>query len=65
MIAGRYFDKSFLSDSAGYVINDIAANVMKIKDPVGTSLTLDGKKGTIIGVLKTSMPWILEVLLHQ
>ena len=52
MIAGRYFDKSYLSDSAGYVINDIAATVMKFKDPVGTSLTLDGKKGTIIGVFK-------------
>jgi ABC-type antimicrobial peptide transport system permease subunit len=25
---------------------------MKFKDPVGTSLTLDGKKGTIIGVFK-------------
>jgi ABC-type antimicrobial peptide transport system permease subunit len=52
MIAGRYFDKSFLSDSACYVINDIAAEVMKCKNPVNTSLTLDGKKGTIIGVFK-------------
>jgi putative ABC transport system permease protein len=52
MIAGRYFDKSYLSDSAAYVINDIAASIMKFKDPVGTSLTLDGKKGTIIGVFK-------------
>jgi putative ABC transport system permease protein len=52
MIAGRYFDKSFISDSTHYVINDIAASLMKFKDPVGTSLTLDGKKGTIIGVFK-------------
>jgi putative ABC transport system permease protein len=52
MIAGRYFDKSYLSDSSGYVINNIAAALMKIKDPVGASLTLDGKKGTIIGVFK-------------
>jgi len=52
MIDGRYFDKSFLADSACYVINDIAANVMKNKNPVGTSLTLEGKKGTIIGVFK-------------
>jgi ABC-type antimicrobial peptide transport system permease subunit len=50
MIAGRYFDRSFLSDSVCYVVNDIAANVMKSKNPVGNSLTVDGKKGTIIGV---------------
>lgn len=50
MTAGRYFDKSHISDSACYVINDIAAGVMKSKNPVGSSLTLEGKKGTIIGV---------------
>jgi putative ABC transport system permease protein len=52
MISGRYFDKSFLSDSTSYVINNIAANVMKSKDPVGNSLTVEGKKGTIIGVFE-------------
>ena len=52
MISGRYFDKSFLSDSTSYVINDVAANVMKSKDPVGNSLTVEGKKGTIIGVFE-------------
>jgi len=52
MIAGRYFDKSFLSDSTSYVINDIAAGIIKFRDPVGTSITLNGKKGTIIGVFK-------------
>jgi putative ABC transport system permease protein len=52
MVAGRYFDKSFLSDSTSYIINDIAASVMKFKEPVGTSITLEGKKGTIIGVFK-------------
>jgi putative ABC transport system permease protein len=52
MIDGRYFDKSYPSDSACYVINDIAANVMKKSNPVGTTMTLDGKRGTIIGVFK-------------
>jgi ABC-type antimicrobial peptide transport system permease subunit len=52
MIAGRYFDKSFPSDSICYVINDITANVMKSKNPVGNSLSVEGKKGTIIGVFK-------------
>jgi putative ABC transport system permease protein len=52
MISGRYFDKSFLSDSMCYLINDITANVMKRKDPAGSTLTVDGRKGTIIGVFK-------------
>ncbi len=52
MTDGRYFDKTFPSDSAGYVINDIAAEVMKYENPIGRSLTLDGRKGTIIGVFK-------------
>jgi putative ABC transport system permease protein len=52
MVDGRYFDKSFIADSACYVINNIAANVMKIKDPVGKSITVEGKKGTIIGVFE-------------
>jgi putative ABC transport system permease protein len=52
MIAGRYFDKSYISDSACYIINDVAADVMKNKNPVGSSLTLEGNKGIIIGVFK-------------
>jgi putative ABC transport system permease protein len=52
MISGRYFDKFFLADSNCYVINDVAANVMKSKNPLGNSLTVQGKKGTIIGVFK-------------
>lgn len=52
MIDGRYFDKSFPSDSGCYVINNIAAGVMKYDNPVGKSMTLDGRKGTIIGVFE-------------
>ena len=52
MTEGRYFDKTFPSDSTCYVINDIAAKVMKYENPIGRSLTLEGRKGTIIGVFK-------------
>lgn len=52
MTDGRYFDKAFPSDSAAYVINDIAAGVLKYENPIGRSLTLNGKKGTIIGIFK-------------
>ncbi len=50
MKEGRYFNSSFPSDSNNYVINDVAAQVMKIKNPLGSLITLDGKKGTVIGV---------------
>ena len=49
---GRYFDKSFPSDSSCYIINDVAAKVMGYENPVGRSMTLEGKKGTIVGVFK-------------
>jgi ABC-type antimicrobial peptide transport system permease subunit len=49
---GRFFDPSFAADSDCYVINDIAANVMKKDRPIGSSLTLEGRKGTIIGVFR-------------
>ena len=52
MSEGRYFDKSFPSDSSCYIINDVAAKVMGYENPVGRSLTLEGKKGTIVGVFK-------------
>jgi len=49
---GRYFNSSFSTDSTAYVINDVAASVMKNKNPVGSSITVEGRKGTIIGVFK-------------
>ena len=49
---GRFFDKSFPSDSSCYVINNIAAEVMKYENPIGKSLTVEGRKGIIIGVFK-------------
>jgi ABC-type antimicrobial peptide transport system permease subunit len=52
MTNGRYFDKSYISDSSCYVINDVAARVMNYTEPVGRTITLDGKKGIIIGVFK-------------
>jgi ABC-type antimicrobial peptide transport system permease subunit len=50
IIDGRFFNPSFSTDSDAYLINDIAAGVMKKKDPVGSVITFEGRKGTIIGV---------------
>ena len=48
--SGRYFDKGLLTDSACYIINDVAARVMDCPDPVGSWLTVEGRKGMVIGV---------------
>jgi putative ABC transport system permease protein len=52
MVDGRYFNSSFSTDSTAYVINDVAASVMKNKNPVGTFITIEGREGPIIGVFK-------------
>ncbi len=52
MLNGRDFSKDFASDSAGYIINEVTARKMGHGNPVGRSLTLGEKKGTIIGVVK-------------
>lgn len=50
LVEGRFFNPSFSSDSNSYLINDVATNVIKNKNPVGSQITVEGKKGTIIGV---------------
>lgn len=52
IVEGRFFHPSFSTDTTAYLINDVAAGVMKNKNPVGSVITLDGRKGTIIGVFK-------------
>lgn len=52
IVAGRYFDPSFPTDSVSYLINDIAAGVMKNTNPVGSFITVEGQKGAVIGVFK-------------
>jgi ABC-type antimicrobial peptide transport system permease subunit len=52
LVEGRFFNPAFSSDSSSYLINDVAANVMKYKNPVGSQITVEGKKGTVIGVFR-------------
>ena len=47
---GRFFNRSFPTDSAAYLINDISATVMGNENPVGSIISVDGRKGAIIGV---------------
>jgi ABC-type antimicrobial peptide transport system permease subunit len=52
IVEGRFFDPSYSTDSTSYLINDVAARVMKNKNPVGSAIIIDGRKGIIIGVFK-------------
>jgi len=52
IVDGRFFNQSFSTDSDAYIINDVAANVMKNKNPVGSTITLEGHRGTVIGIFK-------------
>jgi putative ABC transport system permease protein len=52
MMQGRDFSRSFATDSAGYIVNEAALKIINYKDPIGKPLTLSGKRGRIVGVLK-------------
>jgi ABC-type antimicrobial peptide transport system permease subunit len=52
MTEGRFFTSSFSSDSNNYVINNVAAGMLKTKNPLGSTLTVDDRKGTIIGIFE-------------
>ncbi|MCE1197826.1 MAG: ABC transporter permease [Marinilabiliales bacterium] len=46
---GRFFNPAFPTDSACYLVNDVAALVMKLKKPIGSQITVEGRKGMILG----------------
>lgn len=54
IIAGRGFSSSFKADSANYVINEKAMQLMgfNTNNVAGKSLGFGGQKGTIVGVVK-------------
>ena len=47
---GRFFSPSYSADSSAYLINDVAARVMNLNNPVGSLITVEGRKGPVIGV---------------
>jgi putative ABC transport system permease protein len=52
MKEGRMFSKTFGSDSLKVIFNESAINTMGLKDPVGKTVSLWGKKRQIIGIVK-------------
>lgn len=49
---GRNFSKDFIADSAAFIINETALNLIGYKDPIGKPLHFFQREGTIVGVVK-------------
>ncbi|MBT5877294.1 MAG: ABC transporter permease [Candidatus Latescibacteria bacterium] len=49
---GRLFSPDYSTDSSNYIINEAAGVAMSMETPVGQPLTLWGREGVIVGVVK-------------
>ena len=64
IIRGRDFSKEFAADSSeAFVVNESALPLLGFEDPLGKKLTLAGREGRIIGVVKdfNFKPLIFEI----
>lgn len=53
ILKGRDFSDDLRTDSLNFVVNEQAVRIMGFEDPIGKSLTVWGKRGHIIGVVKS------------
>lgn len=49
---GRDFSRAFTTDSSGMVLNEAAVKFMGLKQPIGQTVTCDGKPYKVVGVIK-------------
>ncbi len=49
---GRDFPRTFATDSGALIINEMAAKVTRLKNPVGETISWGGKNHMIVGVVK-------------
>lgn len=52
VVSGRNFELSVHADSSNFIINQTAAKLMGLENPVGERFELSGKRGKIIGVMQ-------------
>jgi len=52
LVGGRDFGEQYGMDTTNYIINEASAKKMGYKDPVGKEMTMWGRKGTIVGLMK-------------
>jgi putative ABC transport system permease protein len=53
-VAGRNFSEEIATDKQNYIVNEEAARLMGIDNPVGTEFKLYGQQGIIVGVIKNT-----------
>ena len=51
-VAGRNFSREFGTDTENYIINERAAQLMGLANPVGAEFALYGRWGRIVGVIR-------------
>ncbi len=62
LIAGRDINTiSYPTDSNAMLLNEAAVNVMRLKNPIGTEVRMDGSRWHVVGVIKD---FILESPMH-
>jgi len=52
LLAGRTHNQEMRTDSAGYIINQRAAEAMGMNDPIGKSISVWGNEGNVIGLIE-------------
>jgi len=52
ILQGRDFSQDFPTDTAGYILNEMAVKMTGYKDPIGKRFTFFQQRGRIIGVVK-------------
>ncbi|MBA4054155.1 MAG: hypothetical protein C0490_05535, partial [Marivirga sp.] len=52
IVEGRGFDRNIIADSVNFLVNEEAVRQMGFKDPVGKQISVFGKRGSIVGVLR-------------
>lgn len=49
---GRDFSRDHVTDSTAFILNESAVKISGLKDPIGKTMTWNGKEHTIVGVVK-------------
>jgi len=56
LVEGRTFSPEFSTDSTiGFILNERALEMSRIKDPIGKTFGLYGQEGVIIGIVKNTL----------
>ena len=51
-MAGRDFSREYPSDSAAFILNETAAKFIGINDPIGETITWNGRNYKVVGVIR-------------